>query len=234
MNQNFSLDGLFDFSDLDETTQQHLRQVYSHLSFGMVIAIICFILAQFFPQFSLIFITLGIISFIADIALIFMNRNTPRARRASLASLYGYASSVGGSLGSYIARMDTESRVLNYRYCLSAFVSVLIIFSMFSIFSILTSNRTGVYAFSTIGAIVLSLFSFFYFGYSAIIGVILGALYVITDTQNIIYRAKNSGSDAIQDAKMLFIDLVKMFYKLYEYFQKKEDKKKKEKKKKKY
>ena len=39
-------------------------------------------------------------------------------------------------------------------------------------------------------------------------------LLIVTDTQSIIYRQKTTGSDAIYDAKMLFIDMVKLFSKL--------------------
>ena len=61
-------------------------------------------------------------------------------------------------------------------------------------------------------------------------GVILGILYAVTDTQSMIFRAKNYGnSDAVTDAKLLFVDLVKIFYKLYEYMQKKDKEKKKKK-----
>lgn len=226
MKNSFSLDGLFDFSEISPQTQRHLRRVYTYLSSGMVLAIICFFLAQFFPSLSGIFYMLGIVSFVAEIILYFMNRDTPNGRRVSFASLYGYASSVGGALGSTIAGMDDQSRIENYRYCMSAFVSMLIIFVMFSIFSILTSNRTGIYVFSAISSIVLGLFSFFFFGYSAIISVILGALYIILDTQNIIYRSKSSNTDPVMDAKLLFVDLVKIFYKIYEYLQKKDKEKK--------
>ncbi len=227
----FSMDGLFDLSDLSPQTQRHLRRVYSYLSSGIAVAILCFILAQFCPSLSGIFIFLGVLSLVADIVLICLSRNTTWGRRFSFASLYGYASSVGGSLGGVISQMDSETRVDNLRYCMSAFVSALIIFVMVSIFSTLTSNRVGVYALSTIASLVLGIISFFFFGGSAIISVILGMLYVITDTQNIIYRAKNNVSDAVMDAKLLFIDLVKIFYKLYEYIQKnnKDKKKKKEK-----
>ena len=233
MNQPFSLDGLFDFSDLNPSSQRHLRRVYSYLSSGIVIAILCFILAQYFPSLSGVFILLGIIALIADIALIFMNRNTQNGRRVSFASLYGYAASVGGSLGTYLSGMDTETRIENYRYCMSALVSSLIIFLLFSVFSIMTSNRTAVYALVSIFSIILGIGSIFFFGYSAIISIILGVFYVILDTQSIIYRSsKNNQTDAVMDAKMLFIDLVKIFYKVYEYLQNKDkdkDKKKKEK-----
>ena len=227
---SFSIDGLFDFSEINPQTQRHLRRVYSYLSSGIAVAILCFILAQFCPSLAGVFIFFGTVALIADIALICMNTNSTWGRRINFASLYGYASSVGGGLGAVISGMDRESRMDNYRYCMSAFVSALTIFVMVSIFSTLTSNRIQVYAFSTIASLVLSLISFFFFGGSAILGVIIGILYVITDTQSIIYRSKNYlNTNAVTDAKLLFVDLVKIFYKLYEYMQKKDKEKKKKK-----
>ena len=228
-NPSFSLDGLFDFSDLSQSTQRHLRRVYTYLSSGIALAILCFILAQFFPSLSGLFISLGVFALIADILLICMNRNSTWGRRFSFASLYGYASSVGGGLGAFISNMDNESRINNYRYCMSAFVSALTIFIMVSVFSTLTSNRAGIYGLATISSLIVSIISFFFFGGSAILGVILGMLYIVTDTQNIIYRSKISQNDPVMDAKLLFVDLVKIFYQLYEYMQKK-DKEKKDKK----
>ena len=158
-----------------------------------------------------------------------MNRNSTWGRRFNFASLYGYASSVGGTLGGVISGMDTESKMDNYRYCMSAFVSALTIFIMISIFSTLTVNEgkfiiCNSFIFCFINYLIL------FFGGSAILGVILGILYVVTDTQSMIFRAKNNGnSDVVTDAKLLFVDLVKIFYKLYEYMQKKDKEKKKKK-----
>ena len=133
-NSSFSIDGLFDFTDLDPQTQRHLRRVYAYLSSGIAVAILCFILAQFCPSLSGVYIFFGTVALIADILLICMNRNSAWGRRFNFASLYGYSSSVGGTLGGVISGMDTESRMDNYRYCISAFVSALTIFIMISIF----------------------------------------------------------------------------------------------------
>ncbi len=101
---------------------------------------------------------------------------------------------------------------------------------MFSVFALLTSNRAGVYLLVVFSSLILSILSCFMWGYASIFSTIAWSLLIVTDTQNIIYRQKTTGSDAIYDAKMLFIDMVKLFTKLYEYFKKKdEDKKKKEK-----
>ena len=228
--KNLNTDGLFDFSDLSPSTQNHLRRVYSLLSSGIAVAILCFMLAQYFPSFSLFFIGLGVLALIADIILICMNRRSRAGQIVGYTSLYGYASSVGGVFGTYLNTLDQNSRMDMYRYMMSALVSVLIIFIMFSVFALLTSNRTGVYLLVIISSLILSILSCFMWGYASIFSTIAWSLLIVTDTQNIIYRQKTTGSDAIYDAKMLFIDMVKLFTKLYEYFKKKdEDKKKKEK-----
>ena len=228
--KNLNLDGLFDFSDLSPSTQNHLRRVYSLLSSGIAVAILCFILAQYFPSFSYIFIGLGALALIADIILICMNRRSRAGQIVGYTSLYGYASSVGGSFGTYLNTLDPNSRMDMYRYMMSALVSVLIIFILFSVFALLTSNRAGVYLLVIISSFILSILSCFMWGYASLFSAIVSSLYIVTDTQNIIYRQKTTGSDAIYDAKMLFVDMVKLFLKLLEYFKKKdEDKKKKEK-----
>ena len=228
--KNLNIDGLFDFSDLEPSTQNHLRRVYSLLSSGIAIAIFCFILAQYFPSFGIFFIGLGVLALIADIILICMNRRSRVGQMVGYTSLYGYASSVGGSFGTYLNTLDPNSRMDMYRYMMSALVSVLIIFIMFSVFALLTSNRAGVYLLVVFSSLILSILSCFMWGYASIFSTIAWSLLIVTDTQNIIYRQKTTGSDAIYDAKMLFIDMVKLFTKLYEYFKKKdEDKKKKEK-----
>ena len=45
----------------------------------------------------------------------------------------------------------------------------------------------------------------------AMIGVVIGCLYVIIDTQTIIHKTENGIFDVYRDAKMLFVDFVKIF-----------------------
>ena len=229
MKNNFSLDGLFDFSDISPSTQNHLRRVYSYLSSGIAVAILCFMLAQYFPSFAGVFSALGILALVADIALICVNRESTLRRRIGFASLYGYASSVGGVLGSYISGLEDSSRLAMYRYMMSAFVSVLVIFILFSVFALMTSNRTGIYALVVISSLILSILGLFFWGYSSVISAIVSSLFIVTDTQQIIYRQKTGRSDAIYDAKMLFVDMVQLFYKILQHLQKKDKEEKKKK-----
>ena len=55
-----------------------------------------------------------------------------------------------------------------------------------------------------------------FWGYSAIINAIIGSLYIVCDKQNIIYRQKTRVNDVVyDDAKILFVDMVKLFYKIF-------------------
>ena len=138
-----------------------------------------------------------------------MNGHSRPGHIISLTSLYCYASSVGGVLGFYLPGLEQDSRIARNKYTMSALVSVLIIFILFSVFALLTSNRAGIYLLVTLYSLILSLFSMFFWGYSAIINAIIGSVYIVRDTQNIIYRQKTRGYDPVYDAKMLFVDMVK-------------------------
>ena len=145
-----------------------------------------------------------------------MNRHSRPGHIISLTSLYHYAASVGGVLGSFLPGLKQDSRIAGNKYTMSALVSVLIIFILFSVFALLTSNRTGIYLLVMLCSLILSLFSMFFWGYSTIISAIIGSLYIVSDKQNIIYRQKTRGNDVVyDDAKMLFVDIVKLFYKIF-------------------
>ena len=91
-----------------------------------------------------------------------MNRHSRPDHIISLTSLYHYASSVGGVLGSYIPGLDQDSRIARNKSTMSALVSIIIIFILFSVFALLTSNRAGIYLLVTLCSLILSLFSMFF------------------------------------------------------------------------
>ena len=67
-------------------------------------------------------------------------------------------------------------------------------------------------------SLILLLFSMFFWAYYAIISAIIGSLYIVSDKQNIIYKQKTRGNDVVyDDAKILFVDMVKLFYKIIKF-----------------
>lgn len=235
MQSTIGLSELFELSEIPRKTQVHLSKVYSILGTGVLTSLLTFIFCQYFTIISSLFILLSTISLIADISAIFISKSSRLSKNVQLISFYCYALSLGGLLGNNISDLDCQSKVVGYRVCLSALSGCICIFVVFSVFSALTSKRLFIYSLSVISSLVLSIISIFVFNTQTnlILGFSSAILYVIIDTQHIIHRYKFEKGSAVHDAKLLFIDLVKIFFKLYEYFMTKEKDKEKEKKKKK-
>jgi hypothetical protein len=87
-----------------------------------------------------------------------------------------------------------------------------------------TRNRFGMYVLATLFVMIVSLINAFFFGYlmiELVLGVAMGALYVIIDTQIIISKAEMGRFDVWTDAKRLFIDLFKLFFEIVKILYKK-------------
>ena len=86
---------------------------------------------------------------------------------------------------------------------------------------------------SVIASLSLSLISFFFVSsifVESLIGLAVGILYVVIDTQMIIYNTENGNYDTFGDAKELFIDFMKILFEIIKLIasSQKEDKKKKD------
>ncbi len=81
---------------------------------------------------------------------------------------------------------------------------------------------------SMISILVLAIINIFVFSIvlDAVIGLAIGVLYVILDTQIIIHKTEAGIFDVFTDAKELFVDLVKIFIEIMKLLMK--DKKKKD------
>ena len=71
----------------------------------------------------------------------------------------------------------------------------------------------GIFFGSIIATLVLAVINIFVFSVfvEAVIGLFIGVLYVIVDTQMIIHRTESGIYDVFSDAKLLFLDLVRIF-----------------------
>ncbi len=85
---------------------------------------------------------------------------------------------------------------------------------------------------SGVSALVLGIISFFVFktALEAILGIVIGCLYVIIDTQVIIFKAQSGAFEPFVDATNLFTDLFKIFVEIVKLLSSNQDKKKKQKK----
>lgn len=89
-----------------------------------------------------------------------------------------------------------------------------------------------IFAASGATALVLGIVSFFAFktALEAILGIMIGCLYVIIDTQVIIFKAQSGAFEPFVDATNLFTDLFKIFVEIVKLLAANEDKKKEKKK----
>ena len=110
---------------------------------------------------------------------------------------------------------------------LSASIYSFAIFACFSVFAIITNKRTAIFAGAVVSSLVLGLVSLFLFRGSfveAFVGLVLGILYVVIDTQIMIARSLVR-KDVFTDAKILFVDFVKIFIEILKLLNKEEKKK---------
>jgi len=106
-----------------------------------------------------------------------------------------------------------------------------VVFTVFSLFALLTVRRTYIFVGSLITCLVLSIFSIFLSPYSfihSLIGLFVAILYVIIDTQVIIQKTEMGRFEIFKDAKELFIDFVKIMIEIFKIIQKSKEEKKKD------
>ena len=174
-------------------------------------------------------------SIIGEIALLFMSKQNSSYQKLNFLSFYAYALSIGGGVGMIGYGLNQAQAMLFYKVVMSSFVMTTAVFGAFSVFSILTHQRIGIYLGSALLTLVLGIISIFVFNVmmEAVLGLIIGCLYVIVDTQTIIRRTEEGQFDVVRDAKMLFVDFVKIFIEILKILQenKKKDEEKDKKKK---
>jgi len=221
---------VFEMSDIKPHTQNHLAKVYAVLGTGVVTALFSGLLMAkgFLPVF--IPFAVFILTTIAEIVLFFAHSTKFGHIYLKPGTFFGYAIAFGSSIGfTFLMVDDVEDQKLLGQVTMSAFIYSLSIFAAFSIFAMLTVRRTQIFLYSIISCLVLSLISIFVWNTTAagIIGLIVGILYVIIDTQIIINKTENGIYDTFTDAKQLLIDLFKIFIEIMKLLM--SDKKKKNK-----
>ena len=119
-----------------------------------------------------------------------------------------YASFLGFLFGSSFVLLEKDEAVFLGKITITAGLYAAGIFTIFSLFSLLTVRRTSILFFSVFGSLFLSLLSLFFISSNfieALIGLAIGILYVVVDTQMIIYKTEIGKFDVFGDAKELFI-----------------------------
>jgi hypothetical protein len=171
-----------------------------------------------------------IANIIAEITLIFIRHSKFAQNYLSPISFYTGASTVGALMGCACSMMSASEMREMKPILVGAMVYTATIFGTMTLFSFLTLNRTKILLGSLITSLVLSIFSLFLYrdsGLSIAIGILVGSLYIICDTQIMIYKAENGTFEPYHDARQIFYDCVKIFIEITKLLSK--DNKKKDK-----
>eukprot|EP00340_Litonotus_pictus_P002711 CAMPEP_0170527622 /NCGR_PEP_ID=MMETSP0209-20121228/13083_1 /TAXON_ID=665100 ORGANISM="Litonotus pictus, Strain P1" /NCGR_SAMPLE_ID=MMETSP0209 /ASSEMBLY_ACC=CAM_ASM_000301 /LENGTH=226 /DNA_ID=CAMNT_0010818269 /DNA_START=32 /DNA_END=712 /DNA_ORIENTATION=+ len=208
----FSLNAVFDYSEISEKTQRHISQVYSILGSGILLSgITGYIASTGIIPYSLIM--LGFIAvFISEIVYLFTRGSKFSREILSPYSYYAATACTGALFGSLFVGLSTSDTQELKSLILSAFVIASSIFASVTVFSFLTVRRTMIYLGAIVSSLVLSIISIFLFRgpYEAIFGLLIAVLYVIIDTQLMIHKVENGVCEPYEDARHLFYDLVKL------------------------
>ena len=96
---------------------------------------------------------------------------------------------------------------------MNSLIFTLAIFGSFTVFALITVRRDAIFKYSILLCLVLSIISIFVYSFElfAILGLFIGVLYVIIDTQIIIHRTEYGIFDVFSDAKHLIFDMFKIF-----------------------
>ncbi|CAG8555166.1 3683_t:CDS:2 [Cetraspora pellucida] len=223
--------GLRDFSpfdafknvqDISKPVQQHLLKVYLTLS------TVCLVTAAgayahthnlFLFNGGLLSIMLGLASLIG----IMCTPDTPNNKTLRYGLLYNFAFMEGLSIGPLmeITLMISHS----YHIIVNACILTFLIFGSFTLGALLSNKRSYIYLGGILGSAISMLFwmsiintfvgSVALFSAELYIGLGIFCLYVIYDTQLIIYRATQHHSrDVVSHTLDLFIDLIGIFTRL--------------------
>lgn len=226
----FDMQGLFEVSDINEKTQSYLSKVYSILSTGVIVSGISGLLAAREIVPYSVFYFLMIASFISEIVHIFIRHSKFAKEKLSPASFYASTIAVGGLLGTFFIDLSLQETRELKSVMMSAFIITAALFASITVFSLITVRRHLIFFGSLISSLVLSIVSIFLFRSSAlysIIGVVVGSLYIVVDTQMMIHKFESGIEEPYQDARQLFYDLVKIMIEIMKYLGKDKENKKK-------
>lgn len=187
--------------------------MYASIGSGIFISLITYLICQKIDISPIPFIVSLLITIPIEIALICMAHNSSTYKKLNALTFYLYAFGIGGSIGLLRTEMSPKDLVLFHQICMSAFIMTTALFGTFSIFAVVTNKRLGIYLGSTILCLIIGIINIFIWNVmlEAMIGVVIGCLYVIIDTQTIIHKTENGIFDVYRDSKMLFVDFVKIF-----------------------
>ncbi|XP_041374023.1 bax inhibitor 1-like [Gigantopelta aegis] len=223
---------LFKFDHLSGPVKQHLKNVYSTLSIGMLTACV----GAYVHLFTGI-MQAGLLTALGSVGLmmwLMFTKHSKETQLKRLAIFSGFTFLSGLSLGPLLdMAIQIEPSIIP-----SALMGTSVIFISFSLASIYSSNdRTFLYMggvlLSALSWMVLLTFANIFFGSQMIYditlygGLILFCAFILFDTQLIIEKRLHGDDDYIWHSVDLFLDFIQVFRRLVIILSNKESKKNK-------
>ena len=194
-----------------------MSKVYSILGSGVLLAGASGYLSSYgYIPYPIIFLVL-IATVIAELVYVFTRHSKFSTEVLSPANFYASTFAIGAALGLTFSIDMSRNELLELKSIfMSAFIFTAAIFFVLTVFSLLTARRLQIFFGCIITSLILSIVSFFIFNTTmySIIGVIIGSLYIIVDTQLMINKAENGVFEPFEDARSLFYNLVKIFIRI--------------------
>ncbi|CAL8069266.1 unnamed protein product [Calicophoron daubneyi] len=216
----FNLRTLLNFNDIDKDIQLHLKNVYSTLTLGLMVAAAAAYAFMLSPVLQSMTTTVAVLSFISTVGsmlYILFKEHSYENISARLTAFAIFAFGTGLGLGPLVWTVAA----INPDTIPTALLGTALIFVSFTLASLFTRKRYFLF----IGAILmtsismLSTFSFMnlfirspaLYQAELYIGLGIFCLFIIFDTQLMVEKRRSGDTDFIWHALDLFVDFVSIF-----------------------
>ncbi|XP_051865353.1 probable Bax inhibitor 1 [Pristis pectinata] len=216
--RNLNLDGLFKFSQISYSTQQHLKKVYSCLAVCMFLAAAgayVHVVTRLFQGGLLsTLISLGLIVWLA------LTPHSPGTEKRRLGILSAFAFFTGTGLGPLIDFVIS----INPSIIPTAFLVSALVFCCFTLSALYAQRRSYLFLGGTLMSVLtilcfvplVNLFfgSVLLFKAQLYVGLLVFCGFILFDTQLIIEKTEHGDKDYIWHCVDLFMDFIAVFRKL--------------------
>lgn len=218
LDRNINLDALLKFSHISQSTQQHLKRVYSSFALCMLVAA-----AGAYANVVFGFLQGNFLTFAGTLGTMLWLMFTPHNyenEKKRLAILAAFAFFSGCGLGPIL----NLCIAVNPSIIPTAFLGTAVIFTCFTLSALYSKNRSFLFlggvlmsalTLLTVSSLVnIFIGSVFLFKMHMYVGLLVMCGFVLFDTQLIIDKAEKGDKDYVWHCVDLFLDFITIFRKL--------------------
>ena len=194
-----------------------MSKVYSILGSGVLLAGAAGYVSSYgYIPYPLIFVLL-IATVIAELVYLFTRHSKFSTEVLSPANFYASTFAIGAALGLSFTIEMSQSELFELKSIfMTAFIFTAAIFFVMTVFALLTVRRLQIFFGCIVTSLILSIATIFIYNTTlySVIGLLIGSLYIIVDTQLMINKAESGMFEPFEDARHLFYNLVKIFIRI--------------------